>query len=271
MFKTFRQQETVGCNAQGGVMMKATPAPSLVVAQAEFLFKLLIVPLNAPAHLGAIDQIYQRGISGQRRQPILGGFSLILWPFDQQPLILTWSAKPSSSRCAARTRTAAKRDDNFSLVPWRQTTVCHRRARNVSLTFFTLSGVAPGTRCQRVRGRPILFLRLGGTGPVPAAHTVVTDCTPTQYSNPISLSASRHAVSLPYPASASTMPTATPAALAARICSSAIWGLVRNFTVRGTPDFFLRRRSLAHTAGKYSRQSIGTLPHSLANDRLTAT
>src|SRR5438445_12508960 len=94
MFKTFRQQETVGCNTQGGVMMKATPAPSLVLAQAEFLFTLLIVPLNAPAHLGAIDQSCQRGISGQRRQPILGGFSLILWPFDQQPLILTWSAKP---------------------------------------------------------------------------------------------------------------------------------------------------------------------------------
>src|SRR4029434_10901845 len=42
-------------------------------------------------------------------------------------------------------------------------------------------------------------------------------------------SASRHAVSLPYPASASTMPMATPAALAARICSSAICGLVLNF------------------------------------------
>src|SRR6266852_9743919 len=94
MFKTFRQQETVGCNAQGGVMMKATPAPSLVVAQAEFLFKLLIVPFNAPAHFGGLDQIYQRAISGQRRQPILGRFCLILWPFDQQPLILTWSAKP---------------------------------------------------------------------------------------------------------------------------------------------------------------------------------
>jgi len=56
MFKTFRQQETVGCNAQGGVMMKATPAPSLVVAQAEFLFKLLIVPFNAPAHLGVLTK-----------------------------------------------------------------------------------------------------------------------------------------------------------------------------------------------------------------------
>ena len=37
MLKTICQQETVGCNAQGGVMMKATPAPSLVVAQSQFL------------------------------------------------------------------------------------------------------------------------------------------------------------------------------------------------------------------------------------------
>ena len=43
-------------------MMKATPAPSLVVAQAEFLLKLLIVPFNAPAHFGGFDQI-DKGVS----------------------------------------------------------------------------------------------------------------------------------------------------------------------------------------------------------------
>src|SRR3990172_10283743 len=102
-----------------------------------------------------------------------------------------------SSRCAARTRTAAKRDDKVALVPSRQRTVRHRCGVNVSANPFTLSGVLPITRCHRVLGRPILFLALGGTGPVPAAHTVVTDCTPTQYSNSISSSASRHAVSLP--------------------------------------------------------------------------
>jgi hypothetical protein len=37
MLKTICQQEAVGCNAQGGVMMKATPATSLVVAQSELL------------------------------------------------------------------------------------------------------------------------------------------------------------------------------------------------------------------------------------------
>ena len=75
-------------------MMKDTLTPSLVVAQAEFLFKLLIVPFNAPAHLGSLDQIYQRSIRGQRRQPILDRFCLILWPFDQQLFLLTWRAKP---------------------------------------------------------------------------------------------------------------------------------------------------------------------------------
>src|ERR1700693_2942648 len=94
MFKTVRQQEAVGRNAQGGVMMKAAPTPSLVVAQAEFLLELLIVPLNAPAHFGCLDQIHKRGVSGQRRQTILGRFCLIYRPFDQQPLFGTWSAQP---------------------------------------------------------------------------------------------------------------------------------------------------------------------------------
>ena len=94
MFKTICQQEAVGGDTQGGVMVKATPAPSLVVAQAELLLELLIVPFNAPAHFGGLDQIDKLGVSRQRRQPILGRFCLIFWPFDQQPLFCTWNTKP---------------------------------------------------------------------------------------------------------------------------------------------------------------------------------
>ena len=47
MLKTICQQEAIRCNTQGGVMMKATPAPSLVVAQAELLLKLLIVSFSS--------------------------------------------------------------------------------------------------------------------------------------------------------------------------------------------------------------------------------
>ena len=75
-------------------MMKATPAPSLIVAQAKLLLKLLIVSFNAPAHFGGLDQLHKRAMNGQRRQPIFSRFCLIYRPFDQQPLFCTWSAKP---------------------------------------------------------------------------------------------------------------------------------------------------------------------------------
>ena len=89
MFKTVCQQEPVRRNTQGGVMMKATPVSSLVMAQAELLFQFLVVPLNAPAHLGDSDQFYKRRVSGQRRKPVLRRFSLTAWPFDQQPFFFT--------------------------------------------------------------------------------------------------------------------------------------------------------------------------------------
>src|SRR3990170_4801468 len=89
MLKTLCQQEPVGRNTQGGVMMKATPVSSLIMAQAELLFQFLVVPLNAPAHLGDSDQFYKGRRSGQRRKPVLRRFSLSEWPFDQQPLFFT--------------------------------------------------------------------------------------------------------------------------------------------------------------------------------------
>ena len=149
MFKTLRQQETVGCNAQGSVVMKAPPAPSLVVAQAEFLFKLLIVPFNAPAHLGSLDQIYQRGIRGQRRQPILGRFCLILRPFDQQPLLLTWRAKPL-------------------LIPMRSPHSCRGKARRQ----FLVGSLAPDHRvpsaCGQRFGQLLHAERCGARHTLPA-------------------------------------------------------------------------------------------------------
>src|SRR3990167_5841037 len=102
-----------------------------------------------------------------------------------------------SSRWAARTRTATKREDNFALVPSRHSTVRQRTAFKDSANAFTLIGIAPAPRRHRVGGRPVLFGSLGGSGPVPLDHTVVTDCTPTKYSNPIALNSSRNAVSLP--------------------------------------------------------------------------
>src|SRR5215208_7859723 len=42
-------QEGIGGDAQRGMMMEATPAASLVVPEAEFLFQLLVIAFDAPA------------------------------------------------------------------------------------------------------------------------------------------------------------------------------------------------------------------------------
>ena len=73
MFKPLRQQKSVRRNTQCGVMMKTTPVSSLVVAQAELLFKLLIVSFDAPAHFGCLDQLHKRGMTGNvANQYLLG-------------------------------------------------------------------------------------------------------------------------------------------------------------------------------------------------------
>src|SRR6185503_721295 len=127
-------------NAQGGVMMKAAPAPSLVVAQSEFLLELLIVPFNAPAHFGGLDQIDKWGVSRQRRQPILGRFCLAYRPFDQQPLFCPWSTEPL-------------------LVPMRRSHSHRGKARGQFLVgSLTPLYRAPLLRCQRF-GQPLYAKR----------------------------------------------------------------------------------------------------------------
>src|SRR5215218_5637470 len=80
-------EEAVSRDAQGGVMVKATPAPSFVVIKPEFLLQLLVVPFDPPAQLGDADQVNQGGRRRQGRQPVLARLLLPLRPLDQQPFL----------------------------------------------------------------------------------------------------------------------------------------------------------------------------------------
>src|SRR5512134_3468758 len=79
-------EEAIGGDAQRGVVVKASPAAALVVAEAEFLLEFLIVTLDPPAPLGRGDQILERRVGGQRREPILARLVLARRILDQQPL-----------------------------------------------------------------------------------------------------------------------------------------------------------------------------------------
>src|SRR5215218_11247045 len=80
-------EEAVSRDAQGGVMVKATPAPPLKVVEAQFLLQLLVVSFDPPAHLGGADQVDQGGRRRQGRQPVLARLLLSFRPLDQQPFL----------------------------------------------------------------------------------------------------------------------------------------------------------------------------------------
>src|SRR5215207_683803 len=73
-------------------MVKAAPAASFIVPEPDLLLELLIVALDAPAQLGEVDQIAERDIWRNRREPIFGRLLLSFRPLDQQPLFSAFSA-----------------------------------------------------------------------------------------------------------------------------------------------------------------------------------
>src|ERR1700753_637330 len=80
-------QNAAGCDAQAGMMMKPAPVAALVMAEAELLLELLVIPLDPPARLGHPHEALQRRAPGQIGEPVLGWLSFAVWPLDQQPLL----------------------------------------------------------------------------------------------------------------------------------------------------------------------------------------
>ena len=86
-FQSLRHQETVRSDAHAGVVVKAPPTPPLIVAQPQVLLEILVITLDAPAHVRGAHQIAQiRGL-WQRGQVVLFGFGLVCGPLDEQPLL----------------------------------------------------------------------------------------------------------------------------------------------------------------------------------------
>ena len=117
-------QEAVGGDAHGGVMVEAAPASSFEVAEPDLLLELLIVALDAPAHHGDVDEAVECHVGWQRREPEFGRRRLALRPFDQKPFL---GLVCRAALAASRTRTRAKRERKGSAEPSRQVIVCHAR------------------------------------------------------------------------------------------------------------------------------------------------
>src|SRR5258705_13949360 len=68
-------------------MMEAAPPAPFEVPKPDLLLELQIIPLDAPAQLGKVDELAEADIGWQRRQPIFSRLGFALGPFDQQPLL----------------------------------------------------------------------------------------------------------------------------------------------------------------------------------------
>src|SRR5260370_11879310 len=67
-------------------MVEAAPAGALIVPEADFLLEVLIIALDAPAHLGEIDEAAERHFPVDGCKPVFCGPGLALRPFNEQCL-----------------------------------------------------------------------------------------------------------------------------------------------------------------------------------------
>ena len=70
--------------------MKATPTAPLEMRKPDLLLEFLIIALDAPAQLRAIDQAIEGDVVGERRKPVFGRLGLTLRPLDQQRFRRPW-------------------------------------------------------------------------------------------------------------------------------------------------------------------------------------
>jgi hypothetical protein len=110
----FGDQEAVGCDCQCSVVMETRPAAALIAPEADFLLEVLIIALDAPAHLGEIDKAAERHVRVDGCEPGLGGSGVALGPLYRPANDASGSGrKPWLSRCR---RPACPRRLPFGIV-----------------------------------------------------------------------------------------------------------------------------------------------------------
>ena len=162
--------------AQCAATMESPPAAALIMAEADFLLEVAVIALDTPAHLGEIDEPAQRHVRVDGCEPVFGRLGLALGPLDEQRLFGETCFAPIGEM---RTRTWAKRDRSFLLVPSRHAAVRQVRlgrlranASTLSCGAFVISWLKRlETRSSRANNSPQKATRSptdGGTGTEPS-------------------------------------------------------------------------------------------------------
>src|SRR5215469_14864794 len=84
-------------------MVETSPAAALVMPKTDFLLQVLIVALDAPAHLCEIDEAAIRHLPVDGCKPVLGGLGLAFRPLDEQRLLAKMCFAPKRRSVHAHT------------------------------------------------------------------------------------------------------------------------------------------------------------------------
>jgi len=142
------------------VVVEAPPASPLVVTEPDLLLEVLVIPLDAPAQLGLLDEVGERRVIRQGREPVFGRFLLAVRPLDEEPLlrarlmteVIAMGRPDPDSREARRqwrVRTLSPGDDRPSLVGQRLGQIPGRKRRVMGIASYTgrrTAFSAPGLR-----------------------------------------------------------------------------------------------------------------------------
>ncbi len=170
------------------------------------------------------------------REPVFGRLGLVR-PAIRSAAILRLCARFSrSSRWATRTRSRAKREVSQSAEPSRHVIVCQAASGRPRASALTETGWCSGSRRIRLVGRPRPDQAFGGSGPVPGrpdrgVRLNAGDIGQAERGDLGAQLACRCHSRRP----SAPRPAAGRPRTAARICSSAISGLVAKPIVLGTP------------------------------------
>src|SRR5258705_12713065 len=93
--QAFSDEKAVSRHAQRRVMVKAAPAASLEMPQAEFLLELLIIALNAPAQFCNSHEFLDRRVSRQRAEEVSVRFALFHGAPHKRALLFAGLVCPS--------------------------------------------------------------------------------------------------------------------------------------------------------------------------------
>src|SRR5271163_5271538 len=87
--RSLADQESIGGDAERGVVMESSPAAPFEVGEAEFALEFLIVAFDAPAQFRGIDENFDRSVSGKVESQYLVG-SRSSSGHSQQPFERLW-------------------------------------------------------------------------------------------------------------------------------------------------------------------------------------